>query len=48
LKNVNEPPKRKRHKNLKKIIFFVGVLKVSDEKSRIWSQSQIRIPIRIH
>ncbi len=40
---VNVPSKRNKHKNLgKKIIIVFGVLKVTDEKSRIRSWIQIR------
>jgi hypothetical protein len=46
LKNdVNVHSKRNKHKNLrekKKILFFVGILKVTDEKSGIRSQIRIR------
>jgi hypothetical protein len=45
LKNdINLPSKSNKQKNYFFQIFFVGVLKVNDENSRI----QIRIRIRIH
>jgi hypothetical protein len=42
--NVLVPSRRKKHKNLvknSKNRFFVGVLKVTDEKRRIWSRTKM-------
>jgi hypothetical protein len=36
LKNdVNVPPKSNKQENFKKLVFFVGILKINDENSRI-------------
>jgi hypothetical protein len=34
------PSKRKEHENIKKELFFVGGLKVTDKKSRIQSRNR--------
>ncbi len=43
-KNLNVPSKSNKQKNYENNLFFVGILKVTDEKSRIRKEPLVSVP----